>query len=125
MKQHITVEQLKELNLQQLEKYFKIEYNYDGIEQEKFWVEGRYIYTENLKCAYGNFATTFTIGKMIELLENNEDVLFVSIETPTKNVSNYLVGVFYKFKTNKDDSDFISTELCDALWQAVKEVLNG
>jgi len=121
MKQCIISEQLKEVDVKILEDIFKKHYHYDGIENEQFWIEGRYIHTENLKCAFGNFASALTIGKMIEILRNKHTL--VSIYSDESDNGDYGWWCVDCGEILGDLNEYKSKELVDALWEAVKEAL--
>jgi len=135
---HITAEQLQELTEDQKERlraWWKPE------EGDKFYGKdwrGRYctewcVYVneegEVYRYGYGDIdkmedcLPLLSIGQMIELLAE-EDPGSWSINCTTSGgwyiTSNNLYGPKF-YVTNNDGTDFI--ELCDALWQAVKEAL--
>lgn len=93
MKQHITVEQLNDLSEKQLRNYLK-------------WIDEKYyrssgVWNENL----------ISIGQMIEFLYQNETVVIESEDRESPHMG-WIVNKKYR-----------AVELCDALWQFVKEVL--
>ena len=118
MKQHITPKQFDELNKNGKEKYRK----WYQETYAPFAEENVYVY-EDEKGTIEYEVPPLSIGQMIEFL--SEKFLFRDIE--------YEVDMWYirKFDfTKESDSDeylkeITNRELCDALWEAVKEVLNG
>jgi len=113
MKQHITVEQLEEL---EPEKYIKLVEKEYGTS-----MCNKYAKIENCK-------RLFNIGKLIEILENKFDKSY-SIEFKKKSDFNddYACGKYELFVLSSNYGGVVlykeNDELCDALWQAVKEVL--
>ena len=113
MKQHITVDQLNELSEKGKEKYhlygMKI-FNYPGRVQQVVWHDIK-------KVPY----PLLSIGQMIEFLDGVDSCNEVSISNNGGKYSdnNYQWSLY-------DCSDaYIKQELCDALWEAVKEVLES
>lgn len=100
MKQHITPKQLNEITEEQFYNLF------DEIVKRKDWAKYHH--------------KKMTIGKMIEVLTNNSitvDIKITSMDTEDGNngfvvINNVFYGKAYKSK-----------ELCDALWDAVKDVV--
>jgi len=117
MKKHITVEQAKEFEYVQLVDLL-FDKNDDRNSKFKKWFElseeeGKF---EN----YQWMAMQFTIDKMIEIIiENKEQPHQLTIYSPVGLFSNYEV----KFSCCKMfPYVYKSAELCDALFEAVKEV---
>ena len=98
MKQHITEEQLGELSEKGMEKWFDFLWN-TVLKKDTF--RG----TTN-----SEIIELTTIGQMIEFLDENE-IWF------QKDEKSWDVWVQYQ-------GAYTKKELCDALWEAVKEVLN-
>lgn len=97
MKQHITVEQLKELPLkskQKLQTWWDINYKEETI---------------ILYEMQDGFDPILSIGQMIEFLDEHNEY------------EDWWEDLFYP--SGKDVLPKYDGELCDALWEAVKEVL--
>lgn len=144
MKQHVTVEQLKELNwsADQLYKFIHLEepkefYNklnefyknpVTGLSYEK-WSE-KYVKSRKEKFLY-DAQFKMTIGKMIEMLKkevhkSNGVTYFLVVETIYINYEIcWSVSITHRNKYNDHGYRFKkeNLELCDALWEAVKEIL--
>lgn len=101
IKQHITVEQLKEIPSEKLIPLIK----------DKLIKVGESDLIRTRKTAH-----QFTIGKMIEILSKEFGYFTI---TKNKFVPE---GVFWQVEANPDFS-FEKYELFDALWEVVKEVL--
>lgn len=104
MKQHITVEQVKELRQEVIakigESLYSAMYFYSKLEHEPRW----------------DFAANLlTIGKMIEILDVKSN--YVSMQTVLDNADTDCWIVEF------NDFEWQRKELCDALWEAVKYVL--
>lgn len=122
MKQNITNEQFKELTFKQSIKLLKIMgiAIADSDENRNF-----YNSNQDLICKrYQFYIDHVTIGKMIEILINNvpktncvEDSIDFEYDRVTK------MGYVEYRKTNFHFAEYKNKELCDALWQAVKELL--
>ena len=99
MKQYITEKQLNELS---------------DIDRDKLF----YWYRNIDSCDYNRVNPLLSIGQMIEFLtENQFDVPIFKIERiPEEYCVEYS-------KNYEDFCSYIETELCDALWEAVKEAL--
>lgn len=109
MKQHISVEQIKEFGI--IEKITKWLF-YNDKETESLFapmIQMSLIQIDNSKL-YKPFSEYMTIGKMIEMLSNSDPI---KIEKS--------IGWCVSF--NSGHSSVNANELCDSLWQAVKEVL--
>ena len=104
MKQHITEEQLGEINRHQAKRlkewYWKTQPSYNG------W-----------KASFG----LLSIGQMIEFLFDNNAFIF-AYDTEGAWLEKSQNIVLYWGWENKENN---KPELCDVLWSAVKEVLNG
>jgi hypothetical protein len=118
MKQHITIEQLKELNIIQLNDLVIT------LKMKKYWYKAKMRTLQYNKVILQEIANTCTIGKMIEILIENipktnciEDSIDIECDRVTKT---FLV----EYRTsNFTFADFENKELCDALWEAVKSIL--
>ena len=117
MKQHITVKQLNELsNIQgkkKLRKWWKPKAG-DKIlmyeDQVKVLLEG-YLPMEKEK---HNLLPLLSIGQMIEFLDEKDDYFR----------SWYTKGISTKEYKDRNFSWKYKEEICDKLWEAVKEMLN-
>ena len=120
MKQHITIEQLQELTEKQ-------KYTLNNLWKPS--LGGLYLDKDKVKCVweddvYGRFMFVkretydplLSIGKMIEIL--GDDFLGIHITSTAK----YQVALDIILE-NERLAVFQDTELCDALWKAVKYVL--
>jgi hypothetical protein len=111
MKQCITVNQILELNSEQQIAIAKILY------PKKRWQEWIWKQASEL----------MTIGKMIDILDGtNQDWCIgpESLDTGCKDGNGDVVYNECYMVDNGDGEIQFSEELCDALWQAVKEVLS-
>ncbi len=102
MKQHITVEQLEGLTGKQYSSIFG---------------------TLGDAITMGDMSRAITIGKMIEMLSNDDYRPHI---TPIHYETKQACVTLYKKEEGKTCRNIISfkcKELTDALWQAVKEVL--
>ena len=109
MKQHITVEQIKELS------------NEDYNKLNKYRKEHLFIHHgERVEDALARY---FNIGKMIEILHKKDGTRFDFLEYMS-GIEEFEVkiAVFIEDK-GWAGKYFSDKELCDALWEAVKEVL--
>jgi len=112
MKQHITVEQFKELPVKIRKKL--VGHSETGNLQFELWEKRESHYLQ------------LTIGKMIEILDNSTHTYDIK---RSKNASNWIVLEYTEHKSDVTlDDRFIefryeNKELCDVLWEAVKEVL--
>lgn len=110
MKQHITIEQLNELSEKGKERlrewWNKTQTTKDG---EK-WENG----ISNIVC--------LSIGQMLEFLDESGHT-FYSINTQENNGKREFFMISYKKSSIKQALNGHRTELCDALWEAVKEIL--
>jgi hypothetical protein len=141
MKQHITIEQLKELSEKGKErlrkwwepkKYDLIVTHSDYLGKDGFQIgffvsdygylnsgyriDGEYTngYREKNDCL-----PLLSIGQMIEFLEEHEFYNFLSIE---KTGTNWTVWI-EEADLTRDKVGRYQSELCDALWEAVKLVI--
>jgi hypothetical protein len=122
MKQHITIKQLKKLTQ---ESRIKAERYYQST-LPKEWDGGTYVDMTDRDC---DFVLLWNIGQMIEYLDehrtnNPPREKYWGVAHIDINKDNY-------WYVGEDGSDELSNmgnlqakELCDALWEAVKEVLN-
>lgn len=129
MKQNITVDDFNELSLDERVKFIKLFKRKEDPDYESYVNyycstrerdEEHFIKISNVLTSY------ITVGKLIEILEVEYDV---DITTVRKNMIKDKIGVKI-YNVECDEIGFInntitykSQELCDALWQAVKEIL--
>ncbi len=130
MKQHITELQIKELNEEQLLSLIKIMYNANPI---NFKVEHDII-SYNRKGGATNryyvhglnlLSRKLTIGKMIEILDNETDDLEI-IRDHQRDLEQNIYKCYWIDVIKEEGGckrSFEEKELCDALWEAVKEIL--
>lgn len=118
MKQHITWHQLEELSnkgKKRLLKWWEDYYAGEVIEGAKdvFCEEE---YCEGHPAQYDHYSSLLDIGQMIEFLEDS----LKGWDLHQYDNGGWAIGMW-------DDGDFVEKnmmgELCDTLWQAVKEVL--
>ena len=103
MKQHITVEQLNELSEKTLSNYMV--------------VVGYTVSQEGITKKDIELLPLANIGQMIEFLDEQKKFHFISLEGVPEWVVSF--GEYLR-----EDAYFSrDKELCDALWEAVKEVL--
>jgi hypothetical protein len=110
MKQHITIEQAREIT-----KYKQVEK----------------IYTLTKSKVFSDWAKYFTIGRMIEFLNDNGQAICIDQWINDKKGKSlqgkgwYRVGLNW-FQGLNDKFDYIceEKELCDALWMATEWFLN-
>ncbi len=130
MKQHITVEQLNEYNKdcwtgQQIKKVFETKSLDEYLHQrESEWLmSNRMVNWDRWDQIAGDWeektSKVITIGKLIEVLHNSNNKCYISID--------YILRSEWAgesdWHVNTYDKIFIKEELCDALWEAVKYVL--
>jgi hypothetical protein len=109
MKQHITLAELQSITESQFLKLYRL------IRPGKQITDKRIIHFQHSKrFGFDKLLSEINIGKMIEILSNKR---WLQIET---NSFTSELEVNNKYKLN---SYYRSEELCDALWEAVKEVL--
>lgn len=109
MKQHITVEELKSVSDETKIKLFK-EY-YEETDNCEITVTSTWLVcNRSWKTTYRNLAEGITIGKMIEILSNEKQIV---IEQGSK--------WWFRFMDNSSKTN--DRELVDELWEAVKEIL--
>lgn len=134
MKQHITPEQLNELTDEQKEKLREwwnpqygdmtnhdLTWGDDGDGKRGFWEEDKEIETAFTN-GYVPCYPLLSIGQMIEFLDSLD--LEVCISKP--HLTQYEVAIYDKYTDKIQlnvDQGFYQGELCDALWEAVKELL--
>ena len=114
MKQHITTEQLKELSKKGLKKYQKYLNSLEYVDVYKYLYMGRAGKRIDFTKEETDTLPVLSIGQMIEFLDEEDDYFKTW----------YRQG---KSKISKECRTFewlYDTELCNALWEAVKEVLN-
>lgn len=115
MKQHITVSQLNQLNKKgkkRLDEWFcRQPYTYTLTSIQKVGETG-----------FKNNSPLLSIGQMIEFLDENGFYIDNFMEQFISKDKKYWEITYLWL----DRAHVVSkTELCDALWEAVKEVLNG
>jgi hypothetical protein len=122
MKQNIAIEQLKELNKNQLKKLYKFNNRCPFL--TKIAYEGEYNFKPTQQ-DYIEACYRINIGKMIEILVDNvpkNNYIDDSIDIECDRVINTVLVEYrkgdYSFGTFEDK------ELCDALWKAVKSILD-
>jgi len=122
MKQSITRGQLEELKEDQIAKHFGV----DKLEiYRKTYVDevANYVRNEHLRAR----AREITIGNMIAILGNK--LFFIQCtEHNSLGMAEHFInnGICYSVEIMISDDDtigFMRNELCDALWEAVKQVL--
>ena len=115
MKQHITPDDLAQLSQGQREKlieWFKSKDYFPQFTQPTMMLES----FDTL------FARVLGIGQMIEFLQENWNDWYMSYQDTT---CNWYVRLGYLPDIEKPRLEYCEEELTDALWEAVKEVLNG
>ncbi len=134
MKQYITIDQLNELDEQQMIKIRDWYVVQDGDpiaykmnSRQKYWYkdivyndpEYGYLWEPGSKLTRKWECPLLTIGQMIEFLKDNKKE--VTIYDPVFDYDNnrWLV------RTSGDDENNRNKNLCDALWESCKEVLNN
>ncbi len=118
MKQYITVKQLNELSEKGKERLKKWvishSYNIGGFKH----CEGQWIEVKGIKKGIEEFKWPFpllSIGQMIEFLDEQNDGEY--FDAMWANDKNNTRGHYRSFSWEYKE------ELCDCLWQAVKEIL--
>ena len=95
MKQHITPEQLNELSKEEKKKLRK------------------WLMDKQIMIVQPHYLIPLSIGQMIEFLDENG---FEITRHKTESAD-------HVWSVTRGDSNFLFKELCDALWEAVKEIL--
>lgn len=118
MRQHITTKQLKELTESQLLKYAEVTKKYCTLSPIKNMPNGDGTFTDMVETAR---LPHLSIGQMIEFLQENS-------KNKTDYIDNYFGHQIHgDGKSGYDTSLSIGwsgyDELCDALWEAVKQVI--
>jgi len=116
MKQHITAEQVEEVKFELITKKVY------GIKSGQRIIRERNT-SPNPKCYYELTSRKLTIGKMIEILQLQVSGYVNILFTPY----GYQIAMYNCDKDRTFLMKMIETEttcICDALWEAVKEVLN-
>jgi len=108
MRQNITLEQLKEIKSEMLVPLIK-----QGVLSKK----GHHL----IMLPY--MAKQLTIGKMIEILDSITDDIEIMSDYQRDEKQDKYKCFWVEFENEGIKRFFIEKELCDALWQAVKEVL--
>ena len=125
MKQHITIEQARELTNDQAVKIYNLLYEKD-YKIEDLELRGKA--GGNFKDKEGWYNSAFelnlTIGKMIEILER-DDKYFVNIDCTVEGYQVYLnkTGSIGYMESLSNCKFFQGETRVDALWEAVKEVI--
>jgi len=122
MKQHITIEQLNELSeegKEKLEAWFKETYGYEIVKE-------RALMAKDSCSLCGLPFYTMSIGQMIEFLEHH-GLDWTLITNEAEEISD-IIGQFVSDMNEKTNPFGLvvnrsKIELCDALWEAVKEQL--
>ena len=117
MKQHITLEQLNELSKKGKEKYY--EWSFKLTRKE---IESSFSFTIEDLIKNGRIRL-MNIGQMIEFLDEEEFHEFVGIEKSHINWTVWMKDNTYQEIKIISKHGKTQKELCDALWKAVKEVL--
>lgn len=120
MKQHITVEQIRSLPDEKLKKLFYTHFK-DCI-GERVWIEGKYIHCDSLYVSIGNFSSYMKIGKMIEILEQNCEEIEIYNDYDA-NCDNQVKWWTVEYSLLDTIAEKLMKELCDALFEAIKEIL--
>jgi len=129
MKQHINYTDFKSVDDDTFEEmaklWFREEYKDLDCFADKskgYWLRQR----EKDKNFMHEFTKYFTIGKMIEILDSELDDLEIIRDYQRDLEQNkykcFWIEIIKKGEDHKES--FEEKELCDALWEAVKEILN-
>lgn len=108
MKQHIAIEQLKELTPKQMDKFLAY------MNDKDYMPHGSQMMLHNDGWYMAQF---LNIGQMIEFLD-------VKVGSPYEGGFIDYKELEHKWVVNNGPY-YYADELCDALWEAVKEVLNS
>ena len=128
MKQQITWQQFTELSFEQVANLQKlIDQRYHLVKDAEHWEEiknHKYVTSEeevfNIHTSYIGFLSKTNIGKMIEILEISLPTLHIDKRLKTGMMGSNRYDVF-----QQGAGTHYADNLCDALWEAVKEVLKG
>lgn len=123
MKQNISWKQLTELTFEQIKVLQKlINQKYHLVKNAEHWEEvknHKYITEDgaifNIHTSYVGFLEKTNIGQMIEILHNKEWTVVIIQKSGRSEV---------KITRGLETHIFNDKKLCDALWEAVKEVIN-
>lgn len=110
MKQHVTVEQLKELTNKQQINLATLAGEY-----------GNCCNTGGETINLGKLRGRFTIGKMIKILDYHHSELYNKLDIYKNDLDEWCIGL------NIGEEIVLlaySDELCDALWKAVKKIID-
>lgn len=118
MKQYITVEQFKELDIEQKEKIKKI-INLKERNDILLWCNGEEKYPGEVWCWEGEKIPLLSIGQMIEFLDFDLKEMINEGTGWKINLDDCLLDKKENFPTNC----IVLSELCDILWIAVKDKL--
>lgn len=105
MKQHITIQQLREIESKQKEKLVLVLDNWN-----EYRIKEGYLSDHDI-------SSQCTIGKMIEILQNVDNTEFSDLYSENK-WRVYKNGMWHDFPVTMDWDG-----LCDQLWEAVKTCL--
>jgi hypothetical protein len=120
MKQHINVEQMKEVKDKELAKYMDLHFTH-LLEAVCYYGAEKPIGRSKLN----EMAEMITIGKMIEIIEEKTEHMFIIDACLLKgnNYENLGKGYGVSLRGKYKNKNFNYTHLCDALWEATKFVL--
>lgn len=123
MKQHITIEQLNELSEKGKVRLREWWFPNNVREHDLYWF-GEDYEVETIGCcedevSVGKELPLLSIGQMIEFLFDND---FGPYITSNDNAFYWIVEPVKKIDYWKKQ-EYSNTELCDALWEAVKDIL--
>lgn len=118
MKQHINKEQFKGINILDLIKITKDAQVETIIKNIQYFHESNkqnhpYKYTSECEYLWDRLAEKFTIGKMIEILDNDKQLCYIERSSD----GYWCVETHKSFGESKN-------ELADALWDIIKLILN-
>lgn len=113
MKRRISTEQLQELTDEQKQKLRELWQPEEG----DFYIHGHHFFINQVPKNVNMLRKEHSlplldIGQMMELLSPDEEVIFSS----TKYYSGFI-------ELNINGTSYVDNTICDALWQAVKELL--
>lgn len=119
MKKHITIEQLQEIDFKKAAKTI-----FDDEVSRQYYILGIGSKGEVGFSDLTSIATTYNIGKMIEILENKYPSYKIGYGTRIKTrEKQHRVTTVEKDECHESHKSYEAKELCDALWKAVKYVL--
>jgi hypothetical protein len=122
MKQHITVNQMKEVKYKELAKYMSLHFTH-LLEAVCYYGADRPLGRDKLS----EMSRMITIGKMIEIIDKKTEHHFIIDACLLKgnNYKNLGEGYGVSLRGKYHNKNFNYKELCDALWEAVKYLLNN